>query len=431
MEFTPIASVLKESAEGKPARVRGWVYRTRSSGGLAFVVVRDSSGVIQCAVKKQNVSAEEFAGAEKALIESAVEVEGTVKKDPRAPGGFELQASQFKVVHFADVFPISKDQSTEFLLDIRHLWIRSREITSVMKVKAAVLKATRDYFDKKGYFETTPPIIVSGACEGGSTLFEFNYFGKKAFLSQSAQLYLEALIFSLEKVYAITPSFRAEKSRTVRHLAEYWHIEGEEAHMDFEALLKFEEGLITHVCHTVAKQCPEELKLLGRDPAELLAVQTPFKRLTYAQALEELQKKGVELKFGHDFGAEDEKVLTQHEKQPIFVTRFPKKIKAFYMKVDPENPDLVLGGDCLAPEGYGEIIGGSERETDNAEIIRRIEEQGGKPDDYAWYLDLRKFGSVPHSGFGLGTERLVRWICKLEHIRDAIPFPRVINRSYP
>ncbi|MFH1200275.1 MAG: asparagine--tRNA ligase, partial [Candidatus Micrarchaeota archaeon] len=252
------------SREGGAQKIRGWVYRTRSSGGVAFVVVRDSTGVVQCAVKKDAVAQNEFADAQKALIESAVEVEGTVKKDARAPGGFELQATGFKVTHFAQPFPISRDKSPEFLLDIRHLWIRSRGITSAMKVKAEVLAASREFFKSKGYWEVTPPIIVSGACEGGSTLFDFNYFGKKAFLSQSAQLYLEAISFSLEKVYAITPSFRAEKSRTLRHLAEYWHMEGEEAYMDLEGLLEFEEELVTRVCHEVAKQCQNELKILNR-----------------------------------------------------------------------------------------------------------------------------------------------------------------------
>ncbi len=431
MDFQPIASLLQESMEGKKARIRGWIYRTRSSGGVAFVVLRDSTAILQCAVKKSQVPEKQFADAEKALLESAVEVEGIIKKDGRAPGGFEVQATSFRVKQFAQVFPISRDQSPEFLLDVRHLWIRSRELTAAAKVKATVLEAARAFFKSRGYWETTPPLIVSGACEGGSTLFDFNYFGKKAFLSQSAQLYLEALIYSLEKVYAITPSFRAEKSRTVRHLAEYWHIEGEEAYMDFEGLLKFEEELIAFICHQVAKERAEELKRLGRDPSDLLKIKPPFKRLKYEEAVSLLQKKGSSVQFGDDFGAEDEKLLTEHETQPLFVTHFPKKIKAFYMKQDLENPELVFGNDCLAPEGYGEIIGGSQREDDLKEIERRLKEQGSDPKDYEWYLDLRRFGSVPHSGFGLGAERLVRWICKLEHIRDATPFPRVINRSYP
>lgn len=300
-----------------------------------------------------------------------------------------------------------------------------------MKVKASVLEAARAFFRERGYWETTPPIIVSGACEGGSTLFGFNYFGKNAFLSQSAQLYLEALIFPLEKVYAITPSFRAERSRTVRHLAEYWHIEGEEAHMDLEGLLKFEEELVARVCHDAARQRPEELKLLGRNADELLEIKPPFKRITYAQALKILHEKQSKLEHGEDFGADEEKLLTQHEKQPVFVTHFPKKIKAFYMKEDPGDPSQVLCNDLLAPEGYGEIIGGSQREDDLQKLERRMTEANLNPKDYEWYLDLRRYGSVPHSGFGLGAERLVRWICKLPHIRDATPFPRVINRSYP
>ncbi|MBU1197221.1 asparagine--tRNA ligase [Candidatus Micrarchaeota archaeon] len=431
MEFQPIASLLHESQHEKKVRVRGWVHRKRSSGGVAFIVIRDASGIIQVAVKKDRVSDESMRAAEEALMEAHVETEGIVQKDRRAPGGFEMRALDFRIRHSAKPFPISRDKSTEFLLDIRHLWIRSQQQTHVMKVKAQMLESIRLLFKKKGYFETTPPIIVSGACEGGSTLFTFDYFGKKAFLSQSAQLYLEALIYSLEKVYAITPSFRAEKSRTVRHLAEYWHVEGEEAYMDLDGLLKFEEELVTFVCHDLAKKSSEELRALGRDPAELLKVKTPFKRLRYNDAVELLREKGSHIKEGHDLGAEEERLLTEKEAQPIFVTHFPKKIKAFYMSEDPEDSKTVLCNDCLAPEGYGEIIGGSQREDDVKKLEARLRTEGQNPNNYEWYLDLRRYGSVPHSGFGLGAERLLRWIAKLEHIRDTVPFPRVINRSYP
>jgi len=430
MKFTPIEDILDgRMAEGQAVKLRGWIYRSRQQGKLNFVVVRDATGVLQCAVKKGVVTDEHFEGATKALIESAVIVQGTVKKDPRAPGGWELSATSFEVLHFSEIFPISKDQSTEFLLDVRHLWLRSRELTAVMRVKANVLSAIRDFCKKEGYWETTPPILSTSAAEGGSTLFELDYFGQKAFLSQSAQLHLEALIFSLEKVYAITPSFRAEKSRTTKHLTEYWHFEGEAAHCDHEGIMDFEERLLEYVCHRVAKENAKELAQLGRDAQELAAVQTPFEKIPYTEAIARLQQKGVKIKFGDDFGADEERLLTEDFAQPVFITHFPASMKPFYMK---ENPDgTVNNHDLLAPKGFGEMIGGSERETDLKTIERKLAKAGEKLENYAWYLDLRRYGSVQHSGFGLGVERLVKWICGLEHIRDATPFPRVINRAYP
>ncbi|MFH0970970.1 MAG: asparagine--tRNA ligase [Candidatus Micrarchaeota archaeon] len=430
-DFSGIESLLEEEMEGKTASIRGWVYRKRNSGGMIFLIVRDATDIIQVAVKKDKVHEKDFAAADKALIESAVEVEGTVRKDARAINGFEMQATGFHVSHSAQAFPIAKDNSPEFLLDIRHLWVRSREITATMKVKATLLEGVREYFKQEGYCETTPPIIVSGAVEGGSTLFEMNYFGKKAYLSQSAQLYLEALIFSLGKVYAITPSFRAEKSRTLRHLAEYWHVEAEAAHVDLEGMLKIEEGLISHMCQKAAKERAKELKFLGRDPAEMKKIEAPFDRLRYDEAIGIIQKKNPAIKWGDDLGTEDERILTMDRKLPVFVTHYPKAIKAFYMKEDPEDPKVVMCNDCLAPEGFGEVIGGSQREDDVEKLIARLKEENADLSAYEWYLDLRRYGSVPHSGFGLGMERIVRWICKLEHIRDTIPFPRVMNRSYP
>ncbi|MFH1750270.1 MAG: asparagine--tRNA ligase [Candidatus Micrarchaeota archaeon] len=430
-KFTEIEQLLDGKLEGQNVEIRGWVYRKRTSGGMLFLVVRDASDIIQVAVKKDKVHEKDFSSAEKALIESAVEVSGLVKRDARAPNGFELVASGLKVTHSAHAFPIAKDNSTEFLLDIRHLWIRSREISAIMKVKSCLLEGVREFFKQEGYFETTPPIIVSGAVEGGSTLFEMNYFGKKAFLSQSAQLYLEALIFSLGKVYSITPSFRAEKSRTLRHLAEYWHIEAEAAHADLDDMLELEEGLLSFVCQKAARERGKELKFLGRDPEELKKIAPPFERLKYDEAIAILQGKKSQIKWGDDLGTEDERILTAEKTVPIFITYYPKHIKAFYMKEDPDNAKLVRNNDCLAPEGYGEIIGGSQREEDVDLLIARLKEEGADVAAYEWYLDLRRYGSVPHSGFGLGMERLVRWICKLEHIRDATPFPRVMNRSHP
>ena len=430
-QFTDVEKLLDEKMEGKTVKIRGWVYRKRTAGGMNFLIIRDATDVIQVAVKKDKVSEKDFASADKALIESAVEVEGIVKKDARAINGFEMQAIAFHVIHSANAFPVAKDNSPEFLLDIRHLWVRSREISAIMKVKSTMLEAVREHFKQEGYFETTPPIIVSGAVEGGSTLFEMNYFGKKAYLSQSAQLYLEALIFSLEKVYSVTPSFRAEKSRTLRHLAEYWHVEAEAAYAELEDMLILEEGLISNMCQRAATDRAKELKFLGRDPNEIKKIEPPFDRIRYDEAVELVQVKNPAFKWGDDLGTEDERILTQERTLPVFVTHYPKHIKAFYMKEDPKNPKVVRNNDCLAPEGYGEIVGGSQREENVDKLIDRLKEEGADIAAYEWYLDLRRYGSVPHSGFGLGLERIVRWVCKLEHIRDTTPFPRVMNRSYP
>lgn len=431
MDFTPIELINDgEVKEGKEVAVRGWIYRSRQQGALNFVTVRDPTGIVQVAVKKGVVKDVHFENATKALLESAVIVKGKVKKDERAPGGYELQATEFDVLHFSEVFPISKDQSTEFLLDVRHLWLRSRELTAVMRVKASILEGARLFFKEQGFWEVNAPIIMQGSCEGGSTVFELDYFGKKASLSQSAQLHLEALIFSLEKVYAITPSFRAEKSRTNKHLTEYLHLEGEEAHYDLEANLKLQEEMIAFICHFVAKERKKELELLGRNVKELSSIKTPFKRITYAQAINQLNAKGNDIKYGDDFGVEHEKLLTEDETQPIFITHFPISLKPFYMK-ETGDKQTVKNADMLAPKGFGEIIGGSERETDVKTMVKKLEAAGEDLKNYEWYLDLRRFGSIQHSGFGLGIERLVRWICGLEHIRDTTPFPRVINRAYP
>lgn len=429
MQFISIQDAINQ-AKGKVS-LRGWCYRERKSNKLAFIVLRDHSNIIQCVVDKAVVSQNVWDDANKVCIESSLSIEGEIFEDARAPTGFEVRVSDLQIIHLAERYPITKDQSTEFLLDQRHLWIRSRELTNVWKVKAAVLKACREFFDQKGYFETTPPIITGSNCEGGSTLFELKYFDETAYLSQSAQLYQEALIFSLEKVWAITPSFRAEPSKTNRHLTEYWHLEGEEAWMDFEGLLKLEEALISYICNFVAKNCVNELKILGRNPDDLLKITLPFPRITYDEALKLLEKDGMKIPWGKDLRTEEEEQLMKHFDKPLIVTRYPKQIKAFYMKDDPENSKVVLCCDVLAPEGYGEIIGSSERETNLDVIKQKLVASGENPEHYAWYLDLRRFGSVPHSGFGLGIERVVRWICKLETIRDAIPFPRTIKRKYP
>jgi len=426
-----IKSALAKEMVGKKTSIRGWVYRTRSSGGIVFAVVRDVTGIMQVTVKKGGVPHEDFDAALKAGIESSVVVEGEVAEDKRAPGGYELRATSFKVVGFAEAFPITEYQSTELLLDLRHLWIRSREQTAVARVKAALLRGAREWFHDNDYVEVTPPIVTGVAPEDSTTLFQIKYFDRIAYLSQSAQFYLESLIFSLEKVYSLTPSFRAEKSRTPRHLAEYWHLEMEAAWVENEGNMEVQEQLLTAMLHNAVAECSDELKLLKRDPSKLKKIEPPFDRLKYEEAVEYLQKKGHEMSWGSDLGAIEERELTIDRSLPVFVVNYPKELKPFYMKENPQDPRTYKNSDLLAPEGYGEIVGGSERETENERMIAWLRDKGESLDNYKWYLDLRKYGSVPHSGFGMGIERVVTWVCGLEHIRDAIPYPRTVARVYP
>jgi asparaginyl-tRNA synthetase len=429
--YVHIGRLLAGGFDEKEASIRGWIYRTRSSGKLSFVTVRDSTGVMQVTVAKGAVPEADFEGAKKALIESSVQCSGTVVKDARAPGGFEIRAKTFTVLGGSDNFPITEYQSEEHLLNFRHLWIRSQELTKIMKVKSTVLAAAREWFAAHDFYEVTPPIITSNSCEGGSTLFEVKYFGEKAYLSQSAQLYLEAIMYSLENVFALTPSFRAEKSRTTRHLAEYWHLEGEEAFVGNQENMTIQEELVSAMVTGAARKNPEELKALGRDPAHLLKMVPPFKRLSYDEAVKRLNDRGVDFQWGNDLGTNEERVLVDGEEKPLFIYNYPKQVKAFYMRENPDDTRTYLCADLLAPEGFGEIIGGSEREIVHDKLVERLKAQNSPLEPYQWYLDLRRFGSVQHSGFGLGIERLVRWVCKQEHIRDTIPFPRTINRVYP
>ncbi len=430
-EFSHVRDLLENPPGEAEVQVRGWVYRTRSSGKIVFAVLRDSTGIVQVTIKKGNLPDQEFEQAVGATIESSVEVRGTVHKDDRAPGGQELRARSFQLIGPAPPFPITEYQSEELLLDNRHLWIRSREQTAVMKVKASLLMGARNWLDENGFFEVTPPIFTQNACEGGVTLFKLKYFDREAYLSQSAQMYLEAIMFSLERVYALTPSFRAEKSRTTRHLTEFWHLELEEAWVDNIGNMRIQEELVSAMVQEVVRDRKEEIALLGRDIEQLKAIVPPFKRVTYSHMIERLQGKGIDIAWGCDLGAAEERAVTQEETIPTFVTNFPIECKAFYMKQDPDDPRTVKCADLLAPEGYGEIIGGSERETDIDIIMARLAEQQVPVDAYQWYLDLRRYGSVQHSGFGLGVERVLRWVCKLEHIRDAVPFPRTVARAYP
>lgn len=421
MKFEEIGKV--SEYEGKKIALRGWIYRTRSGKDLVFIVLRDATGTVQCTVKGK-----EYEKAKDLLIESAVAVEGTVKKDERAPGGYEIQVSKLEVVHAAERFPITKDQSKEFLRDMRHLWIRSQPMSAVLKIRSTVFGAIDEYFRSHDYYEFQSPIFTSSAAEGGSTLFEVKYFGKKTYLAQTWQLYAEAAIFGLEKIYTIAPSFRAEKSATRRHLTEYWHAEVETAWQSFDELQTQGEELVSFIVQKVLKERKAELELLGADIAALKKVKAPFPRLTYKDALKKLEKAGMKVPYGKDLRTKEEAKLCEMYDKPVIVTHYPKEIKAFYMKQG--DKDVVRGMDMLVP-GVGEIIGGSEREEDIEEIKRKLAAQGETPEDYGWYMDTRKYGSVQHSGFGLGIDRVVQWICGLDSIHEAIGFPRTMDRITP
>lgn len=432
MEFKYIVDVMNDKNVDQRVCIRGWIYRRSVVGRKAFARVRDSSGVIQVVVDAARLGDPLVDELKNLGLEASVITCGVVKRSDRAPGGYEIDADYFVIVGYSRDFPIKGGEGIEYLLDIRHLWIRSPRYAKIFKIKHSVLKSGREYFLKNDWWEVTPPIITASACEGGATLFPVDYFGNKAYLSQSAQLYLEALVYVLEKVFSLTPSFRAEKSRTRRHLAEYWHLEPEAAWYNMYDMMKVAEELISYIVEKTLEERKSELIDLGRDIDRLKkSINTPYPRVKYDEAIEILQKKGVDVKWGDDLGADEEKVLSMEFETPFFLTHFPKAIKSFYMKLDPSRPDVVLGFDLLAPEGYGEIIGGGEREDDYQTLYNRMIEQGLNPNDYQWYLDLRRYGSVPHSGFGLGIERAVMWIAGLDHIREAIPFPRFRERVYP
>ena len=356
---------------------------------------------------------------------------GTVKEDPRAPGGVEVTVKEITADSKSEPFPISKDQSTEFLLDIRHLSIRSQRVTDALKFKHYLVKECKNFLDSKGFIEVQAPMLSTSACEGGASLFEVNYFGRKAYLAQSAQLYSEALMQAYPLVYAFGPSFRAEPSRTPRHLTEFWQLEPEMAFYNQSMNMKLQEELVVDFCQQLAKKHVDLLKRFDRDPQDLLSITAPFERMTYEKAIKILKEQNFDLKWGDGIGLDEEKALMAERKQPVFLTNQPKELRSFYMKIDPDDPRTVLDADLLAPEGIGEVIGGSERVSDYNELINRMREQNLDVKDYEWYIDLRKYGSVPHSGFGMGTERIVRWLLKLDTIRDAIPFPRTMNRIYP
>jgi asparaginyl-tRNA synthetase len=415
MTLVKINEILDGKFTHQNVAVRGWVYRKREGKELVFLVIRDSTGVIQCTVKKTCPC---WSEAQKLTIESSLSLEGTVKEDKRAPGGFEIGAENLNIIGLAETFPISKDKSEEFIRDKRHLWLRSRKMNLIMKIRGDVLEAAREYFKTQDYIEVSPPMFISAAVEGGSTLFNLKYFDQDLYLTQSSQLYLEILIYSLEKVYCIAPSFRAEKSRTIRHLTEYWHIEGEWPFADMNDLMKFEEDMMTHICQTIGDKCQKEFRELGADIEKLKRIKMPFPRITYKEAIDRMKPKNPTLNWGSDFG------------KPFFVYDYPTEIKAFYCKTYADHPEVAMSVDMLVPR-IGEISTGGAREDDKDILTKRMKAQGLKPEDYEWYLDLRRYGSVPHVGFGMGLERLLVWMLDLDNIIDAIPFPRTTRRFYP
>jgi asparaginyl-tRNA synthetase len=429
--FDRVDRVFAPDAVGTTVRLRGWLVRSRSSGGILFLLVRDRTGTVQVTGRRDTLGDAAFDAAEHVQVEGALAVEGTVADDPRAPGKREVRAATITVLHAGEPFPVMADQTEEFRLDKRHLVIRSAEHVATFRVKAEVLRALREFLEAEDVLETTPPILTGNAAEGGAEAFTFDYFGRPAYLSQTAQLYLEALLVPHERVYALTPSFRAEKSRTPRHITEFTHLEVELAWCDLAQLLDFGERMVAHVCHTVAERRPRELTQLGRPPDELRSIVPPFPRMRYAEAIDRLAAQGFPVHWGSDLATAEERALTIESRQPLYITHFPRELKAFYMLRSPDDPRTVEAADLLAPEGYGEMIGASCRETDVKLLTERLEQIGAPVADYEWYLDLRRHGSVPHAGFGLGIERIVRWMLRREHIRETTPFPRTPSRLTP
>jgi len=428
-----ISDILGGRLTEKEVEIKGWLVTRRSSGGVQFLIIRDGTGMIQSTVHKDEVAEKVFRETDKLTQESSVEIRGIVKEDKRAPGGYEVRVEDLKIVHIAgQEYPLSKkEHGIDFLMDLRHLWIRSPRQTAILKIRAEVIKACRDFLDERGFTLTDTPIFTPSAVEGVATLFETPYFGDKAFLTQSGQLYVEATIASFGKVYCFGPTFRAERSKTPRHLTEFWMVEPEMAFFTFEDNLRLQEEMVTYIVKSILEKRSRELEVLKRDTKPLKKVEPPFDRISYTEAIEMLQKGGCRIEWGEDLGAPHEKFISLKFKKPVFVHRYPARAKAFYMQPDPEDPRLALCADLMAPEGYGEIIGGSERIYDLKLLEQRIEEFGLPKEAYEWYLDLRRYGSVPHSGFGLGIERTTMWVCKLRHIRETIPFPRTIRRIYP
>lgn len=418
---------------GNEVTLRGWLYNRRSSGKIKFLVMRDGTGLVQGVVVKAAVSEEVFSRGDELTQESAFQMTGKVKKEDRAPGGYEMEVTDIQIISIAREYPITpKEHGTEFLMDRRHLWVRSSRQHAILRVRHEIIRAIREFFDNRGFVLFDAPIFTPAACEGTSTLFETDYFDLgKAYLTQSGQLYGEAGAMAFGKVYVFGPTFRAEKSKTRRHLTEFWMVEPEVAFNDLNDNMELAEEFLEHIVQSVLKNRAQELKVLERNTKFLENVKKPLPRVSYDEAVAILRNNGVNFEWGNDFGATDETIISEQFDRPIMVHRYPSAIKAFYMKRDPQNPNVALAVDVLAPEGYGEIIGGSQREDDYDTLLARLHEHNLPQEAFEWYLDLRRFGSVPHAGFGLGIERTVSWICGLDHVRETIPFARMIYRLTP
>ncbi len=418
--------------EGKKVTIKGWLYNKRSSGKVRFILVRDGTGIIQSVISKDEVKDEIFEVADKITQESSMILTGMVRKDKRAPGGYEIVAKGLQIVQQVPDYPISpKEHSVEFLLPLRHLWLRSKKQNAIMRVRHEIIKACRDFYDNQGFICADCPILTPAACEGTTTLFEVDYYNQAAYLSQSGQLYNEATAAALGKVYCFGPTFRAEKSKTRRHLTEFWMLEPEVAYIELDGLMDLAEDMTVYLVKRILEKRQEELKTLERNTAKLKKIKKPFPRITYKEAVEIIKKKDKKFKYGDDFGAPHETIISESFDRPVFVHRFPAAVKAFYMKRDPKDESLSLSVDMIGPEGIGELIGGGQREDDYETLVKRIKEHNLPEEAFKWFLDLRKFGTFPHGGFGLGLERTVAWVCGIKHLRETIPFPRMLDRVYP
>ena len=418
--------------DGQEVTIKGWLYNKRSSGKVQFHIIRDGTGIVQGVLTSEAIGEELYQMCDRLPQESSVIISGRVRADERAPGGYELDVTRYEIIHEADEYPITpKEHGTAFLMDHRHLWLRSSKQQAIIRIRSEVVKACRDFYDERGFVLVDAPIFTPAACEGTSTLFETKYFDTKAYLTQSGQLYMEAGAMAFGKVYCFGPTFRAEKSKTRRHLTEFWMIEPEVAYLDLDGDMKLAEDMVTYIVQRVLERRQKELKTLERDTTSLEKVAPPFPRIHYDEAVDIIAKSGLDVKWGDDFGGDEETVLSQQFDRPLIVHRFPVAIKAFYMKTDPEDERVALGMDVLAPEGYGEIVGGGQREDNLKALEMKIEKHDLPMEAFQWYLDLRKYGTVPHSGFGLGVERTVAWICGIPHIRETVPFPRLMHRLYP
>ncbi|AZS14865.1 asparagine--tRNA ligase [Paenibacillus lutimineralis] len=427
-------SVIRQVGEhvGETVVIGSWLNNKRSSGKIQFLQLRDGTGYIQGVVVKSEVGEEVWEKAKSLTQESSMYVTGVIREEPRSQSGYEMTVTDIEIIHLTENYPITpKEHGVDFLMDHRHLWLRSPKQRAVMVIRAEIIRAIQEFFNTNGFTKMDPPILTPTSAEGTTNLFHTKYFDEDAYLTQSGQLYMEAAAMALGKVYSFGPTFRAEKSKTRRHLIEFWMIEPEMAFTDHEESLIVQENFVTHVVQSVLKNCRLELETLDRDISKLENIKAPFPRISYDDAIEYLHTQGFDIPWGEDFGAPHETAIAERYDKPVFITNYPAGIKAFYMKPDPNRPEVVLCADMIAPEGYGEIIGGSQRIDDPELMEERFKEHNLSPETYQWYMDLRRYGSVPHSGFGLGLERTVAWVCGLEHVRETIPFPRMLYRLYP